>query len=973
MGRGYYLTPAPGKYPRPLFRDPVRYDTRMLRAIPTTCLLITLLTTPAARAGAQTLDNGTLRARFDDRGLTSIELRSVGPAIGFAADEFAITIDSQTFDSARLTKPARTVTADRVTDAWIAGPYRVVVTYELRPGWRFLSKRLAVVSGPLEAFHVDSVTVFRTNLADPVSDAFVPASGRPNLGTGDYGAAVRFHDGRGLLAAAQNPFLNVRPEGQTLTVRYAPDMDWHFGDGPFEADRGLLAPYRLTGRRLPAAMTPEWAFDAAPAESGMDEAEIDAFTGLVRAFLLSTPDSPVNVFVGWTANDYQVDVGTPDGREEYRRILDRAADVGADYVLYAPSDSSLSRREASVDDWSWEHVLWLGLGQRIRRGEWDPKTSPLPPTTREMLDYARSKGLGLLAYVYPVVPFSQNPEWIVPGRRPNRQNASLGFRSLQDWLIETLVAFHDRTGIAGYAFDHTFLTYERPSRYAQWWGWRRVMEQLRRRIPGLVIDGRQAYHLYGPWSWLAGTYPHPTFNDEQPESFVPFPGLHFSRASADRERYTAYLYRNYEFAPSELVPGYMTHQTSRSDETGSMPATRTEDRGVVLQRFRARDWDYLGWRYSVISSIAVGGWNNVIDMIPARDVAEYEAFSEDDQRWFRQWIAWTAANREYLRHTRTIIGQPAMGRIDGTSAIAGGRGYVFLFNPNARRLAAEFDLDATIGLDATGRFLLKELYPLEGRLVGKPGSGVWTAGDRVSIAMDGGSALVLALQPAVAVDAAPILFNAPGTASLDGTTLVLEGVSGEAGTSISLLVRLPPGRTAASATVNGRPAAIARAGDDVVSVDGRFEGAPFRRLQQVGDYDPAFAGGTLRGAFTVPQRILDQLKARRQAWPIPWTAEDYRTTWLVPQRLLLYVQIAEPDAAWEASLTIDGRLVELKKAYTAVRAVPRTFVGFYADLSLLEADREHTFELALPPLRPGQLQGLFFENVETEYTSAIAR
>ena len=64
-----------------------------------------------------------------------------------------------------------------------------------------------------------------------------------------------------------------------------------------------------------------------------------------------------------------------------------------------------------------------------------------------------------------------------------------------------------------------------------------------------MIDGRQAYHLYGPWSWLAGTYPHPTLNDEQPESFVPFPDLHFDRVSADRERWTAWRYRNHEFAP----------------------------------------------------------------------------------------------------------------------------------------------------------------------------------------------------------------------------------------------------------------------------------------------------------------------------------------------------------------------------------------------------------------------------------------
>ena len=159
-------------------------------------------------------------------------------------------------------------------------------------------------------------------------------------------------------------------------------------------------------------------------------------------------------------------------------------------------------------------------------------------------------------------------------------------------------------------------------------------------------------------------------------------------------------------------------------------------------------------------------------------------------------------------------------------------------------------------------------------------------------------------------------------------------------------------------------------GRRAIAIPVPFDGAPFSQYQQIGAVDPAFAGGRFSARFTVPQRVFDQLAARRKAWPIPWTAEDYRTTWLAPERLLLFVQIAEPDPTWEARLTIDGRTVELRKAYSAVRTAPRTFVGFYADLSLIAADREHTLELELPRLRPGQLQGVFFENVETEYTDS---
>jgi len=184
-------------------------------------------------------------------------------------------------------------------------------------------------------------------------------------------------------------------------------------------------------------------------------------------------------------------------------------------------------------------------------------------------------------------------------------------------------------------------------------------------------------------------------------------------------------------------------------------------------------------------------------------------------------------------------------------------------------------------------------------------------------------------------------------------------------------VRLPDGPKVTALRVNDRGTAFTQRSPGVLSASVTFGGAPFTRAQQVGGYDPTFAGGTFTGTFSVPQRVFDQLEARQRAWPIPWTPEDYRAPWLAPQRLLLYVQIAEPDDRWEPRLRIDGRLVELEKAYSAIWAARRTFVGFYADLSLVAPDREHRLELELPPLKPGQFQGVFFQNVETEYTNAI--
>jgi hypothetical protein len=298
-------------------------------------------------------------------------------------------------------------------------------------------------------------------------------------------------------------------------------MEWNPAWRDFVSDLGLLAPYETTGEYVAEKMRPEWQFEASTSKSGMDVAEVNTYTELVKSFLLYRPANPLNVMIGWCVNDYQIDIAKPEGRAEYKRIIDRSAELGAEHVLFAPYNSELARRSMSRDDWSWEYVLWLGLGQKIRRNEWDPATGEIPASVREMLDYAKTRNVGLLAYVYPVLGFEQNRDWLVTAR--GRQRANLGNYAFQEWLIRALENFHRRTGITGYSFDHTFLNFDGASRYAQWWGWRRVMEALRRDLPDIVIDGRQAYQNYGPWSWLAGSYPHPTATDEHPRASTPSP------------------------------------------------------------------------------------------------------------------------------------------------------------------------------------------------------------------------------------------------------------------------------------------------------------------------------------------------------------------------------------------------------------------------------------------------------------------
>jgi hypothetical protein len=935
------------------------------------------------------LKNADLVAEFGPRGLVAITDQKYGNTIHFAQDDFTLVVDGTSIDSARLTSQVKKEDGG-LAYILTSNGFTIRTVYQLHEGWRFLTKRLEIVEGPTASYTLSEVQPLQLTLREPIEDSFTPATYLPQFGlsaenemewssTRQYGTFLRLKKPEGLMLTVQNPFLEIVRNVQNTTIRYKPEMTWRKEWGSWASDTAVIGLYRQSGNRIPARMVYEWKAPAkANVKNGADTGEIEAYTECVRKFVLNPSPNPISVEVGWTLNDYQIDVATAQGRSEYKRVMDTASDLGIENLLYAPANHDLAYIENDVDDWNWEHVLWLGLGQKIRKGEWNVEKSPIPDTVTEMLDYAKRKRLGILAYVYPSLPFAQNSAWIVNDPRKETRNsyATLSSRDFQDFLIHELLAFRRRTGIAGYSFDYAFFNLPGSSAYSQWRGWHRVMESLREAEPGIIIDGRQTYQDYGPWSWLAGSYPHPTGNDEQAESFTPYPDLHFDRVSADRARFVNYWYKNYEFAPQEIVPGYMTHQTPRNRNiivaNGSDPKETVE---TVYTPFRRRDWDYLGFQYSVLSSIATGSWNNVVDMIPGRDPTEFEHFSPTDKSWIRGWLKWTVDHKELLRHTRTILGQPEMGHIDGTAAIYKNRGYVFLFNPNYKALSAEIKWDSSTGLGEGSKFVLRELYPQEGRLIGEPHNGLWKYGDILTLSLEGTSAKVLELVPASELESRILVFGVNAIdplkrlrTSLDNGILRIDRVAGKPGTQGEVSILLQADDHLKDLQVNGKSLAFAQHGR-YVSAPIKFAGAAFSHSQEIALN--AEAGGSYAGTFMVPNRIQAQLAKRRALWPIPWTKEDYDTTWLAPERLLLFLQMAEPNDKMVVNAELDGAPLTLKGAYSSVRVNPGSFVGWYADVSAISVDQLHSIRLTIPELESGRFQGLFFDNVEDEFTEQL--
>ena len=227
-------------------------------------------------------------------------------------------------------------------------------------------------------------------------------------------------------------------------------------------------------------------------KEGVNTRERAAFISCVESFYLdhaARTNGTVKVNVAWDESDYQIDVGTEAGRTEYKRIIDRNAELGVTHIVYEPRNTRLSDRHNSTDGWGWEGSLWLGLGERSRQGSWSPSADAVPPTVTEMVAYASSKGVGLLAYVYPCMLFEEHPEAFVGGA------LDLSADGVKEWMAETLISFVSTTGASGFAWDHDIFAPEgggrRPTGYAQWRTWMQILAKLRAAHPHIVMDHRQ--------------------------------------------------------------------------------------------------------------------------------------------------------------------------------------------------------------------------------------------------------------------------------------------------------------------------------------------------------------------------------------------------------------------------------------------------------------------------------------------------
>ena len=186
------------------------------------------------------LANDKLRLVFDSRGLLLMEDTVLGRTFNFKADRFRLEIDKKPIESAALRAVAVKAEPSRLTYTFRTRSYDIDVVYELRAGWRFVSKQV-LVSGLQEgSFSVEAAEPLQFELEDRLSELYVLncrypkliASGAAGLlypipetdpgiedtGTKAYVAFLRMEEMRGLIHASPESFLRVRPGGPSIFV-----------------------------------------------------------------------------------------------------------------------------------------------------------------------------------------------------------------------------------------------------------------------------------------------------------------------------------------------------------------------------------------------------------------------------------------------------------------------------------------------------------------------------------------------------------------------------------------------------------------------------------------------------------------------------------------------------------------------------------------------------------------------------------
>jgi len=637
-----------------------------------------------------TLENEALRLSFDGRSgvLAGIENKLTNETLKVAGDEFAV--DAEEF---RLTpQNTRLESLQKKSGDSVEATYRgkggsVVATYKLGKGNPFFEKHLAINSP--SSYRLKTLVVSRLSLSGPEL-TFVKY---PHQKSATYfGRSAK----GGVFLGVELPFDESSLEGGgTVTLGYRPSLKVRANEG-LQSEPIYVGVYRRRSRETGQPDLP------LPSES-------EAMVRMTSTFIGPPRHGLVPMACGWWCEMEHQTYRTEGQIEGDLRSIDFLAACGVDWV----SDNH---------PWSGE----IDKMNALRQGDrYEPG-----PLVKKLLKYAQEKKVNVV--FWPTMN-NTDPWWKGKGQpfRPDRpdwvmfpQGEALTGKALTGIVFKEFVKgncianapFFDwlmglqldgmRTGyFPGWVMDGDFfggggivIPVNCPSdqhdhlpgdsNYACERALNRMMARILQSSPDSFIGPmcRPAMDL-GIWS---NRFADSVFTLDEMGLPEPLPGLSnqpINVIMGDKARKWSRIRVHHHFFPHYL----------------DQPLVFAAPKSMKGPEWTSEKIDYV--MLSALSSSP----NQLYYLptkagIPARDKAE-----------IRKWLDWGRKNIRYLQVRKDLEEWPGAGKVDGSAHLTGGRGLIFLFNPNPKALPGRFRLDdESIGLASGAHFEISQVYPASG-------------------------------------------------------------------------------------------------------------------------------------------------------------------------------------------------------------------------------------------------------------------
>jgi len=185
---------------------------------------------------AQVLENEKLKVDFNKQGLVSVYDKELKEALKLSNEQWSFTIDNKTVESSNLSPTNDSYNSNRVSYSYSKSGYEIEVVYELKPGWRFVSKQLFITNKNKDTYMVNAINVSHgqlTNNSREFAIAGLSEAKRKSRDMGDFGAFVRINDKWGAMFLVQNPFFHWEMNDGNFSLEYKPEMEWKTEYGTF--------------------------------------------------------------------------------------------------------------------------------------------------------------------------------------------------------------------------------------------------------------------------------------------------------------------------------------------------------------------------------------------------------------------------------------------------------------------------------------------------------------------------------------------------------------------------------------------------------------------------------------------------------------------------------------------------------------------------------------------------------------------